>query len=94
MASNRESQRNVLYNTEKYQAQNDYVKDLIDREKNIVNEDKYNVELGKDFTINAIPENLVEQHKDITGYTAGLITRDLVTMGEQMISNNKKENKK
>ena len=90
MASNRESQRSILYNTEQHRAKNDYVKDLIDKEKNIINQEKYQVELGNDVTIPVVGQNLVEQHKDITGYTAGLITKDLVAMGEQMMMNKNK----
>lgn len=52
---------------------------------NLKNINTKDVEMGEDITILEIPKNLVQQHKDITGYTGGLITRDLVKMGEEII---------
>jgi len=63
----------------------------------IVNEDKFNVEVAKDFTVPIIASQLINAYQPLTGYTAGLITRDLVTKGEEMAVNkynNEKELKK
>lgn len=62
----------------------------------IINDDKYNVEIANDFTIPTIKSDEVNVDEPITGYTAGLITRDLVSMGEEMLANqdhNKKTKK-
>lgn len=61
----------------------------------ILNDDKYNVEIAQDITIPTISSNPIDVKDTITGYTAGLITRDLVSKGEEIIKNRyKKKNNK
>ncbi len=60
----------------------------------IINDEKYSVEVAKDFTIQSIPNQLIDVDKEITGYTAGLITRDLVSRGEEIVKDKNNKQKK
>ncbi len=84
--------RNIIYDHDKHAVNNDYIKDLRERSE-IVNHDKFNVEVAKDFSIPDVTIDTVDSKQPVTGYTAGLITRDLVSMGEKMMEKEKNPKK-
>lgn len=86
------SNPNIVYNNEKHRVNNDYVKDLEDK-KEVINDKDYHVEVAEDFTIPVLPNSFVDVNST-TGYTSGLITRNLVELGEDMIKKRKENQKK
>ncbi|QVK18694.1 hypothetical protein KHQ81_02995 [Mycoplasmatota bacterium] len=59
----------------------------------VLNDNKYNVEIAQDFSIPNVSSHIIDVNQPIIGYTAGLITRDLVSQGEK-IAAEKYKNKK
>ncbi len=58
----------------------------------VINDDKYNVEVAKDFTIPIIPSNVIDVNQPINGYTAGFMTRELIKIGENIVKEQQKNN--
>ncbi len=84
--------RNIIYNNEKHRVNNDYVKDIEDK-KEVINDKDYHVEVAEDFTIPELPSDIIDNNL-ATGYTAGIITHDLVERGERIMEKNKGDLKK
>ncbi|HEY8364125.1 MAG TPA: hypothetical protein VIK84_01020 [Haloplasmataceae bacterium] len=53
-----------------------------DVEQEIINDEKYHVEIANDFTIPMITNQLIEVNRQFTGLTTGFIPREFDTTDE------------